>query len=351
MENTSITGSGIYLPERKVGNGELEEKLGLEEGFIESRTGIKERRYSNEEETIGFIASRASLNAVKDAGIDKVSRLVIARDLIATRRAYSIGLEVMQALEKEGIDVSDCTSLDICNYCPGFVHGLNVGNLMVSSGQTKNALVVASTDYTDMISTDREFNKQFTETFDPDNAVVSQYSLREGRFQSPALNAFLWGCGAGAVVVGESDRNRVKGFRARSSKRLKFDSYGIGEAKNGKSFGSLDGITIYRYAQREVPVFIDEFLGELDLAKDGISVLIPHQPNPRILEDLSKRLEIPQEKILVSCDYLGNMIAASVPITYHLARKDSRINSGDTVMMCSFGDSYLTSSGMVFEEK
>ena len=152
MENTSITGSGIYLPERKVGNGELEEKLGLEEGFIESRTGIKERRYSNEEETIGFMASRASLNAVKDAGIDKVSRLVIARDLIATRRAYSIGLEVMQALEKEGIDVSDCTSLDICNYCPGFVHGLNVGNLMVSSGQTKNALVVASTDYTDMIS-------------------------------------------------------------------------------------------------------------------------------------------------------------------------------------------------------
>ena len=349
MENTSIIGSGIYLPERKVGNKELEEKLGLEEGFIESRTGIRERRYSNEEETVGFMASRASLNAVRDAEINKVDRLVIARDLMATRRAYSIGLQIMQHLEKNGIDVSDCTSLDICNYCPGFIHGLNIANLMVNSGQTQNALVVASTNYIDMVNIDGKFNSQFPETFDPNSSVVSQYSLREGRFQAPRLNAFLWGCGAGAVVVGESDKNRIRGFRTRSSRRLKLDSYGIGEAKNGKSFASLDGIAIYRYAQREVPVFVNEFLEELDLTKEDISVLIPHQPNPRILEDLSKRLQFPRERILVSCDYLGNVIAASIPITYHLER-GNKIKSGDTIMMCSFGDSYLTSSSIVFEE-
>ena len=143
-----------------------------------------------------------------------------------------------------------------------------------------------------------------------------------------------------------------KGFKvdSRASKKLKFDSYGIGEAVNGKSFGSLDGRAIYRYAQTEVPTFIDEFLKDLDLTQEDISALIPHQPNPRILRDLSKRLRIPEEKVLVSCDDLGNMIAASVPITYHLARVNGKIKKGDIVMMCSFGDSYLTTSGIVFNE-
>ncbi|MBI5148884.1 ketoacyl-ACP synthase III [Candidatus Pacearchaeota archaeon] len=351
MRNVGIIGSGIYLPEKKVRNTEIEEMLGLGSDFIESRTGIKERRWSNEQETVEYMASQAAINAMRDAKKNKVDRLILARDLIATRRAYSIGLKVMRELEKSGIDVSDCASLDICNYCPGFVNGLNIAQLMVSSGQSENSLVVASTDYTDMINTNKDFNAQFRDSFDIESDYIVQYSLGGGgRFQPPALNAFLWGCGAGAVVVGETDKNNILGFKTRSSRKLKFDSYGIGESKDGKSFCSLDGRAIYRYAQTEVPTFIDDFLEDLGLTQEDISILIPHQPNPRILKDLSKRLRIPEEKVLVSCDYLGNMIAASVPITYHLSRKSGKINASDKVMMCSFGDSYLTTSGIVFEE-
>lgn len=351
MTNVGIKGSGIYLPERRVGNAELEGMLGLESGFIEPRTGIKERRWSNEQESVEYMASQAALNAAKDAGIIKVDQLVIARDLITTRRAYSIGLPIMQELEKNGIDVSDCTSVDICNYCPGFVHGANIAQLMVRSGQAENVLVVASTNYRDMINADKEFNRQFGESFDSTRPLVSQYSLgSNGQFQPPALNAFLWGCGAGAVVIGETEEDSIRGFRARASKKLKFDSYGIGEVINGKSFGSLDGKAIYRYAQTEVPRFMDDFLKSIELTQQDIDILIPHQPNPRILNDLSKRLEIPEEKILISCDYLGNMIAASVPITYHLGRKDGKIKSGDNVLLCSFGDSYLTTSALAFKE-
>jgi len=352
MINTGIIGSGIYLPERKVENAELETMLDLESGFVESRTGIKERRWSNDQETVEYMAVQAALNAVKDAGIDCIDKLVIARDLIATRRAYSIGLPVMQELQKTGIDVSDCASIDICNYCPGFVHGLNIAQLMVRSEQSKNALVIASTDYTDMINTDKDFNKQFPESFDPSKQGILQYSLKEkGRFQPPALNAFLWGCGAGAVVVGKTEEDKIKGFKTKGSQRLKFDSYGIGDSVNKKSFGSLDGKAIYRYAQTEIPRFVDKFFEELHLTSNDINYFIPHQPNPRILNDLSERIKIPRDKMLVSCDKLGNMIAASVPITYHLARKEGKIKSGDTIFFCSFGDSYLTASGLIFQEK
>lgn len=353
MANASILGSGAYLPDRIVPNEELEKILGLPRDFIEPRTGIKERRWSNDEETVDYMAIKASINAVKDAKVNAIDRLIISRDAILTRRAHSIGLPIIEGLKKEGINVENCFSIDLANYCPGFLHGLNIAQLMVRANQAENILVIGSTNYRDMIETNSGFNEQFKEGFDPDNECVSQYSLNysKGGFQAPALNAFLWGCGAGAVVVGESDKDRMYGYNARGSSQLLYDTYGIGESECGQSFGSLDGKAIYRFAMKEVPQFIEDFVHENFLDLDDIDILVPHQPNPRMLKDLSKRISIPERKMIVSCDLLGNMIGASVPITYHQARKTGRIKSGDTVLMCSFGDSYLTVSGMLFEEK
>ena len=348
MANVGIKGSGIYLPEKKVGNEELERLLGFEKGTIESKTGIKERRWSNKQETVEYMASQAALQAVKDANVENIERIIIARDVIATRRAYSIGLPIMQALENKGIKVTNCTSLDICNYCPGFVHGLNIAHLMVQARQAENALIIASTNYTDLINTESDFNKQFSNSFNSSNASVLQYSLHQkGQYQAPALNAFLWGCGAGAMVIGKNEESRILGFQTKSSQRLKCDSYGVGEANTGRLFASLDGKAIYKYAMSEVPKFINGFLESLNMKQKDIDVLIPHQPNPRILQDLTERIDIPQEKMLVSCDYLGNMIAASTPITYHLGKNSGKIKNGNTILFCSFGDSYLTTSGII----
>src|SRR3989338_9172678 len=348
MTNVGIKGSGIYLPEKKVGNEELERLLGFEKGTIESKTGIKERRWSNKQETVEYMASQAALQAVKDANVENIERIIIARDVIATRRAYSIGLPIMQALENKGIKVTNCTSLDICNYCPGFVHGLNIAHLMVQARQAENALIIASTNYTDLINTESDFNKQFSNSFNSSNASVLQYSLhRKGQYQAPALNAFLWGCGAGAMVVGKTQVNKILGFETKSSRNLKCDAYGVGEANDGKLFASLDGKGIYKYAMTEVPQFIERFLERLHLRQRDIDVLIPHQPNPRILENLAARLEISREKMLVSCDTLGNMIAASTPITYHLGKESEKIKDRNTILFCSFGDSYLTTSGII----
>ena len=298
------------------------------------------------------MAAESSYQAVRNSGVGKIERVVVARDLIATRKAYSILLPIMEKLEREGVDISDCSSVDVCNYCPGFVHGLNIASLMVGAGQAENVLIVASTDYTDMIVADNSFNSVFGAEFDSSKEVVLQYSLgSSGNYQAPRFNAFLWGCGAGAVVVGSSEREGIKCFKVQGSRKLKFDSYGIGEETGGKSFGSLDGKAIYRYAMTEVPDFIEDFLRENEMSHGEVGILIPHQPNPRILNDLAGRIEIPKERMLVSCDYLGNMIAASAPVTYHLGKVEGKIKSGDNVMFCSFGDSYLTTSGLIFTEK
>lgn len=337
MSEVAILGSGIYLPNHTVKSSDLERMLGLEKNFIESRTGIKERRWAADHETAEYMAAEAAFEAVKDAGIDRVDRILVSRDIILTRRAYSIGLPVIEKLAKERVDVKDCFSMDLVNYCPGLVHAIHLAELMVKNNEVQNVLVIASTRYNDIIDT-TSTSKQL------------QFSLNK-QFQEPKYNAFLWGCGAGALVVGNSEKKGILGFDARGSRNIRHNSYGIGENESGKGFASLDGRAIYKYAITEVPEFIRDFLKKYELKPTDIDIFIPHQPNPRILEDLSNKIEIPRDRMLVSCDTFGNMIGASVPITYHFGKKSGKIKQGDKVFFCSFGDSYLTTSGLLLEEK
>ncbi len=351
---TSVIGSGIYLPEGRKSNEELERELGLERGLIENSTGILERRWCRNDETLEHMASEASFEAVKNAGIDKVNRIIISRDVILTERARSIGLPIIQRLKKEGIDVGGCYSIDLVNYCPGAIHSTNIARLMVESGETENVLVVAPTRYVDIIDTNNEFNQALSKDFNPKVKEIRQFSLRDtskGNYQPPKLNGFLWGNGAGALVIGKSKGNgEFVAYDSRGSKLILYDSYGIGEDFEGHGFGSLDGPAIYKFAVKEVPEFIEEFLKRQGVTPEQITSFIPHQPNPRILKALAKKFPSLESKMEVTCDKLGNMIGASIPITYHLAREQGRKRSGDYVFMCSFGDSYLTASGLLFKE-
>jgi 3-oxoacyl-[acyl-carrier-protein] synthase-3 len=347
--SAAILGTGIFLPNKIVRNNELENLLGLEQGFIESRTGILERRWCGETDTIESMAVVAAINATKDANVGSIQRIIIVRDAIITKRAMSIGLPIMKGLAKEGIDVSNCHSIDIINYCPGFIHALDIANLSVGSGEVENVLVVASTAYDDIIITKPEFHKSFGDKFEL-NELVSQYSLGpENCFQAPKFNMFLWGCGAGAMVVGRSEVTHIGHYNARSSERIKKDIFGFVETPDGRSFASLDGTSVYRFAMSEVFLFIKDFLHNQDYELEGEEIIVPHQPNPRILKDLLKKLEMPESKMLITCDMLGNMIGASIPITYHLARKDGRIRKDQVVLLCSFGDSYLTVAGIMIQ--
>ncbi len=352
--SASILGSGIYLPESRKTNDELEKALGLAEGFIKASTGILERRWCTPDETLEHMASEASLHAITDAGIDKLERIIISRDVILTERARSIGLPILQKLKTKGIDVDGCFSIDLCNYCPGAIHAMNIAKLMVESGEVEYVLVVAPTRFVDMICLHKEFNDAVDQEFIPTVQQIRQFSLKDTSmrsYQPPKLNAFLWGNGAGAIVVGKGIRNgEFISYGARGSRLFKYDSYGIGEDCRGQGFGSLDGQSIYRFAVKEVPEFIADFLHRSGITEDKISSFIPHQPNPRILKALAERFPSLENKMEITCDTLGNMIGASIPITYHLARKEGRITSGDYVLMCSFGDSYLTASCLLFKE-
>jgi len=351
-QHAAILGSGIHLPGTVVRNDVLESMLGLEEGFIEKTTGIRERRWPEDRETVEYMAAEAAASAVVNAEIESIEAVVVARDLIATRRAHSIGLPVLEKIGTYGINTQGAFSIDLTNYCSGFVHGVNIARALVESHQAKNVVVVASTKYDDVVSDKLARSEGDAEKLDPNSDEIFRYSLgQRGIFQPSKLNAFLWGSGAGAVVVGASDKKRIHDFDARGSSNYRREVFGFGDAfHDRKSFASLDGRAIYKYALTEVVDFVNNFAEESGYDLGEIDHFIFHQPQPRMLRRLQEKLGLPDEKVHVTCDTLGNMIGASVPVTYQLAKDAGMIKQNNRVMFCSFGDSYLQSAGLVFEE-
>jgi 3-oxoacyl-[acyl-carrier-protein] synthase III len=348
MTNARITSSGIYLPEGRMSNAHLERALYLEPGFIERNTGIKERRWSKDHETIEFMASAAATEAVRNAGLKRVDALFFCRDAILTRRAYSLAPYVKKSLTDAGIDVSGTFSIDTVNYCAGYAQACNLASSMVQAGQIENALVVASTKYNDLIILEDYFNRRLRNGGSKVNELIS-VSARNDGFQPPALNAFLWGCGAGAVLIESTPEKRIFGSITESNHRFPEDNFAMGDTETRRSFCVLDGGSIYKYAIGEIPGFAKRAAEKLGLDLQTLKI-VPHQPQPRMLDRLAEKLGIPRENLMTTCDYLGNCTAASLPITYHLARQEGKIKPGDDVAFLSFGDSYLTASMFAFRE-
>ncbi len=355
MIPTAILGSGIYLPSQKVSNEELEKLLGLKPGYIEETTGIKERRWAaqarnTDYETEGFMALSASHWALKEAGLKKVDAFFVCRDIIANQRAHSYMPEIKSILERDGIDTSGAVSVDIANNCASFAPACNLANLMIQAGQIENAVVVASSKFDDIIVKRPEFYGD-PRNFNPNSLMVRNFSVDPSNpgFQSPALNSFLWGSGAGAVVIGKAPQRNILGYSAKSNTKYLEDNFAFGQTSLGETFCVLDGASIYKYAMTEIPAFLRETERKLGLDLKKMK-LVPHQPSPRMLDRLAERASLSKENVMQTCEYLGNMASASIPITYHLSRQEGKIAPGDDVAFLSFGDSYLTSSLFAFKE-
>lgn len=350
MRNTGIIGSGLYLPQRVVTNEVWEEALGLEPGYIAQRTGIMSRRWTGPGEDVVSMAVQASVAAARDSQLKRLDAIVVCRDIMLTKRAVSISLPVTDALSEAGVDINSTYGLDLVNYCPGYVYALNHARLLVGSGDCDTVLVVASTDYADLVEFDSAFNGSFDKGFHCNDQVRQFSVLERPGLQAPRDNAFLWGCGAGAVVVGSTAHNGISCYQASGSQCHRVEAFGIGESAAGNGFAVLDGGIIYRFAIGEVVRFLTHYLEKQGLSWDDIDYLLPHQPNPRILQKLAERMGLPMERVLVSCDTLGNMIAASVPVTYHLAKEQGKIRSGTRTLICSFGDVHLTVAAYLVTE-
>jgi 3-oxoacyl-[acyl-carrier-protein] synthase-3 len=306
-----IMGVGGYRPERSVPNEEILKHIDSSDEWIRSRSGIASRHWANPKETLAEMTLEAAGKAVADAGIsaDQVGAVVIST-VSHFKQTPSIATEIADRM-----GAGKAAAFDINAGCAGFGYALTLAKGMVVDGSAEYVLVVGAerlSDLTDL--TDRS-------------------------------TAFLFGDGAGAVIVGPSQEPAIgpsvwgsEGDKADViSQTVPWDAYRQGGFDRFPAIRQ-EGQTVFRWAVFEMAKVAQEALEAAGVAAEDLDVFIPHQANMRIIDSMVKTLKLP-EHVTVARDVetTGNTSAASIPLAMERLLATGQAKSGDTALILGFG--------------
>jgi 3-oxoacyl-[acyl-carrier-protein] synthase III len=310
----AIAGWGTALPDQRLTNAELEQRVDTTDQWIVERTGIRERRIAGPGETTASLAVEAGAAAIKHAGLtpDAIDLLIVAT---ATTE---------QLIPHTGAFVSDglgirCGSFDLNAGCAGFVYELVVGASLLTAGNLDHVLVIGA----ETLSRVTDPNDRGTCILFGDGAAAMVLSAAPE--DGPGLLAWDLGCDGSAAGLLEIPAG---GSRRPTTAET---------VANGEHYLKMAGPEVFRRAVRIVVESATAALDRGGVTVDEVQWFAPHQANVRIIEAAGTRLGIPAERTLVNIDHYGNTSAASIPLVLAEAADDGRLRDGDLVLLSGFG--------------
>jgi 3-oxoacyl-[acyl-carrier-protein] synthase III len=310
----AISGWGTALPDQRLTNADLEQRVDTSDQWIVERTGIRERRIVSDGETTASLATEAGAAAIKHAGLtpDAIDLLIVAT---ATTE---------QLIPHTGAFVSDglgvrCGSFDLNAGCAGFVYELVVGSSMLAAGNLDHVLVIGS-----------ETLSRVTDPLDRGTCILfgdgaAAMVLSAAPEDGPGLLAWDLGCDGSATALLEIPAG---GSRRPTSAET---------VANGEHYLKMAGPEVFRRAVRIVVESASAALQRGGVTVDDVKWFAPHQANVRIIEAAGNRLGIPAERTLVNIDRYGNTSAASIPLVLAEAADAGRLADGDLILLSGFG--------------
>ncbi|MDP8972684.1 MAG: ketoacyl-ACP synthase III [Actinomycetota bacterium] len=276
-----ILGVGRALGSRVVTNRDLEQALDTDDAWIVERTGIKERHFVTEGEDCATLAADASRAALAHAGLS-------GEDLDLILCATSTAPESMPSaacLVGEAIGAPGVGAMDISAACTGYSYAASVAHSMLKSGAAQRVLLVGADAMTKVVNAEER------------------------------STAVLFGDGAGAVVLergsGESGFvDHILGADGRMAP--------LGRAGHPGSQNKLyqNGREVFKFAARIFPEMTEKLLARNGVCPDEVQYVIPHQANARIIHAAVRKMEMPEERVVINLTRFGNTSAASIPISY-----------------------------------
>lgn len=306
-----IMGVGGYRPTRVVPNDVILRTIDSSDEWIRSRSGIATRHWASDEETVAMMSIEASGKAIADAGItpEQIGGVIVAT-VSHFKQTPAVATEIA-----DRIGAGRPAAFDISAGCAGFGYGLTLAKGMVVEGSAQYVLVIGVERLSDL--TDLE-----------DRAT-----------------AFLFGDGAGAVVVGPSKEPRIgptvwgsEGDKSNTiMQTVPWDHY---RDKAPQKFPALtqEGQAVFRWAVFEMAKIAQQALDAAGITSADLDVFIPHQANMRIIDSMVKTLKLP-EHVTVARDVetTGNTSAASIPLAMERLLATGQAKSGDTALVIGFG--------------
>jgi 3-oxoacyl-[acyl-carrier-protein] synthase-3 len=309
-----IAGWGAAVPDGRVTNLDLEQRVDTSDQWIVERTGIRERRVAGPEDSTATLAIAAGAAAIKQAGITPLDvELLIVATATPEQPIPHTG-----AFVGEGLGLR-CGSFDLAAGCAGFVYELVTGASLLASGGLGHVLVVGAETLSRIIDPD---DRATTILFgDAAAAMVLEAAPDDG----PGLLSFDLGCdgslaGLLEIQAGGSRRPTTAATLAEGLQYLK-----------------MQGPEVFRRAVRVVIDSANAALAKADVASSDIDWFIPHQANARIIDAAASRLGVPAERTIVNISRYGNTSAASIPLALSEAADAATFEDGDLILMSGFG--------------
>jgi len=310
-----ITGTGSYLPPRRVTNADLAAELAVQgvetsDEWIVERTGIRARHFAAPDVTtsdLGVVAARHALEAagVGPSDIDLIIVATSTPDMVFPSAACIL---------QHKLGIAGCPAFDVQAVCSGFVYALTVADAMIRTGSANRALVIGAEVFSRIL----DFKDRTT--------------------------CVLFGDGAGAVVLEASETPGILATDLHADGKHVGILCVPGTVSGGKVLGDpflkMDGQAVFKLA-----VGVLENAARATLAKAGrtdadIDWLIPHQANIRIMQGTAKKLKLPMDKLVVTVDQHGNTSAASIPLALDAAVRQGKVRKGDTLMLEGVGGGF-----------
>jgi 3-oxoacyl-[acyl-carrier-protein] synthase-3 len=315
--HTRILGLGTYRPTRVIPNAELAERLGVTEEWMQRRSGIRERRFSGPDESVPAMAVAACGKALAAAGMAPEDVDVV----IAASSTHMIQFPSLAAEVGFALGANRPAAFDLSAACAGFCHAVAVASDLVRGDTARTVVVVGSERAYDIL--------------DPDDQST----------------AFLFGDGAGAVVIGPAHERGIwpvawgsDGSRAAA---IRMSGYWTTELRADPQRPwpviQMSGWKVIRWAANELAPVARRAMEAAGIGPANLDAFIPHQANMLITNALAEQLELPAS-VAIARDIAssGNTSAASVPLAMDRLLDAGEARSGDLALLIGFG------SGMVY---
>lgn len=322
MMNSKITAIGISVPLKIVSNQWFTDKIDTTEEWIVSRTGIRERRWAENDELTSDLAVKAIENLVQDnpeanlKGIDFIIVATTTADQVMPSTASQVQFK---------LNLPNTGCIDLVAACAGFVYGVILAKGLIAAGSHQKVLVIGA------------------ETL----SKVTDYQDRS--------SCILFGDGAGAVLIEPSDNPQIfksiTGTDGSHGKDLYLSHHN--QIIDGEEIVPNDkihqnGRVVFKWAVQNMSLKIKELLLLNGLSLTEVDWIILHSANLRIIEAVAGELCVPMSKMLTSIEQYGNTSSASIPLAWNLAIKAEKIKRGDKVLLLGFGGG-LTFAGVIIE--
>lgn len=310
-----MAGIGAYLPEAIVTNDDLTQLVETSDEWIASRTGIRERHVVSGNETVGDLAIKAAFDALESAGMKGEDiELIIVGTSTPDTIYPAVSCQVQHA-----IGAKKAAGFDMALACSGFVYGTVIAQQFLATGMYKNALIIGA-----------DVHSRYTNWYDRNTCVL-----------------FGDGAGAGILVAEEGARNTFfsSNLNVDGSKGKELTLYTPVEncplveprTQPETNTVTMNGREMFKFAVGLVPSSITRAVEDAGLTLEDIDHVVLHQANIRIMQAMSERLGVPEEKLVSHLAKIGNTSAASIPIALNHAVRTGRVKPGDMMVLCGFG--------------